>query len=99
MSSGNVVMGSGDDFSMQGMVSWNVNPAIVPNETSVHSHAVIVVEGASDGVIPEVNISGGGLYVLMGLLYGGHDHHFEVFQGQNYYLVIVILSLIMIRLP
>ncbi len=91
-------MGLSNDFSTQCMVSWDVYPAIVPDEASVHSHATIVVEGASDGIVPEVNISGGGLYVLMGLLHGRHDHCFEVFQRQDYYLVVVILSLVVISL-
>ncbi len=80
------------------MISWDINPAIVPNETSVHSHAMIMVEGASNGIVPEVNISGGGFYVLMGLLHGRHDHCLEMFRGQDYYLVIIVLPLIVICL-
>ncbi len=91
-----MVVGSSNDFSAQCMVSGNVNSAIIPNKTSVHPHAAIMVEGAGDGVIPEMNVSGGGFYVLMGLLHGGHDHCFEMFWGQHYYLVIVVLTLIMI---
>ncbi len=79
------------------MVSWNVNSAIVPDEASIHFHAAIMVERAGDGVVPEVNISGGSFHALMGFFNGGHDHRFEVLQRQDYHLVIVILSLIVVR--
>ncbi len=78
------------------MISWNVNSAIVPNETSVHFHAAIVIEGTSDRVIPEVNISGSSFYALMGFFHGGHDHCSEMLQGQDYYLVVVVLPLIVV---
>ncbi len=80
------------------MVSWNINPAIVPDETSIHFHAAIMVERAGNGVVPEVNISGGGFHALMGFFNSGHDHHFEVLRRQDYHLVVVILSLIMVCL-
>ncbi len=58
-----------------------------------------MVERASNGVVPEVNVPGSGFHVLMGFLNGGHDHRLEVFRRQDYYLVIVVLSLVMIRAP
>ncbi len=36
-------------------------------------------------------------YAPMGLLKGWHDHGSEVLWRQNYYLVIVILSLVVVR--
>ncbi len=78
------------------MVSWDVNPAVVPDETIVCFHAAIVVKRAGDGVVPEVCISGGSSHILMGLLDGGHDHRSEVFWRQDYYLVVIILSLVVI---
>ncbi len=63
------------------MVLWDVNSAIVPDETIVQLHAVIVIVGASDGVIPEVNVSGSGFYALVGFFHGGHDHRSEMLRG------------------
>ncbi len=74
-----MIVGSSDDFSMKRMVSRDVNSAVIPNETIVHLHAMVMVKGADDGVIPKVDVSGGGFYALMGLLNGWHDHSFEVF--------------------
>ncbi len=93
-----MIMGSGDDLSMKCMVSRNVNSAIVPDESVIHLHTAVVIEGPSNGVIPKVNVSGGCLYASMGLFNGQHDHSFEMFWGQDYYLVIVVLSLVMICL-
>ncbi len=68
----------------------------VPDETGIHFHAAIMVERAGDSVVPEMNVSGSGLYTLVGFLYGGHDHGLEMFWGQDYYVVVVVLSLIVI---
>ncbi len=93
-----MIMRLSDDLSMKCMVTGNVDPAVVPDETIIHLHAAVMVEGASDGVIPEINIPGGSFYALMGFLYGWHDHGSDVFWQQNYYLVVVILSLIVVCL-
>ncbi len=78
------------------MISWNVNPTIIPDETSIHLHAAIVVEGTGHGVVPEMDVSGGCLHVLVGLFDGGHDHRSEMFWGQDYHLIVIVLSLVMI---
>ncbi len=78
------------------MVSWNVNSAVVPDEAIVHFHATIVVEGTGDHVVPKVNVPGGGFHALMGFFNGGHDHRLKVLWGQDYHLIIVILSLIVV---
>ncbi len=76
-----MIVGSGNDFSPKGMISRDVNPAIIPNETIIHLHATVVVEGSGNGVVPEVNVPGSYLYVSVGLFDGGHDHGSEVFGG------------------
>ncbi len=76
-----MVMGSSDDLSMKCMVSWNINSVIVPNETVIHFHAAIMVEGTGDDVIPEMNVLGGSFYAPMGFLNGWHDHGSEVLWG------------------
>ncbi len=81
MSSGNVVMGSGNDFSMKCMVSGNIDSAVIPDETIIHFHASIMVEGTGDGIVPKVNISGGSLHTLMGFPDGWHDHGSEMLRG------------------
>ncbi len=82
-----MVVGSGDDLSMKCMVSRDVNSAIVPDESVIHLHAMVMIEGSSNSVIPKVNVSGGCFYASMGLFNGRHDHGFEMFWGQDYYLV------------
>ncbi len=78
------------------MISWNVNSAVVPDEAVVHFHSAVMVERSGDRVVPKVCIPGGNFHVLVGLLDGGHDHRSEVFWGQDNYLVVIILSLIVI---
>ncbi len=91
-----MVVRSSNDFSTEGMISWDVNSAVVPDETIVHFHAAIMVERASDGAIPEVCISGSGPHIPVGLFNGGHDHCSEVLWRQDYDLVVVVLPLIVI---
>ncbi len=88
-----MVVGSGDDLSMKHMISRDVNSAIVPDESVIHLHAAVMIEGSNNGVIPEVNVSGGSFYASVGFFDGWHDHGFEMFWGQDYYLVVVVLSL------
>ncbi len=76
-----MIMGLSDDFSAKGMVSGNINSAVVPDETVIHLHTTIVIEGTGDGIVPKMNVSGGCFYVLMGLFNSGHDHGSEVFRG------------------
>ncbi len=78
------------------MVSWNVDSAIVPDETIIHFHAAIMVKGAGDCVVPEVCVPSGGSHILVGLVDGGHDHRPEVLWGQDDYLIVIVLPLIMI---
>ncbi len=91
-------MGSSNDLSMKGMISGDIDPAVIPDETIIHFHAVVMIERASDSVVSKVNISGGGFYASMGFFNGGHDHSSEVLWRQDYYLIIVILSLVMVCL-
>ncbi len=63
------------------MVLWDVNSAVVPNETIVHFHAAIVIERAGDRAVPAVRIPSGGLHILVSFFNGGHDHRSEVFWG------------------
>ncbi len=80
------------------MVLGNINPAIIPDETIIHLHAAVVVKGTGNSVIPKMNVPGGCFYAPMGLLDGWHDHGSEVLWGQDYYLVIVVLSLVVVCL-
>ncbi len=91
-----MVVGSGNDFSTKRMVSRDIDSAIIPDESVIHFHAAVVIEGSGNGVIPEVNVSGGCFYASMGFFNGRHDHGFEMFWGQDYYLVIVVLSLVVV---
>ncbi len=63
------------------MVSWNVDPAIIPDKSIIQFHATIVVERSGDDVVPEMGIPGGSLHLLMGFFNGWHDHGPEVFWG------------------
>lgn len=60
-----MVVGLGNDFPMKCVVSRNVDPAIVPDKSVIHLHAMVMVERAGDGVIPEVNVSGRGFDASM----------------------------------
>ncbi len=89
-------MGSSNDLSTKGMIPGNINPAIISDETVVHFHAAVMIERAGDSVVPKVNVSGGSFYASMGFFDGGHNHGPEVLWRQDYYLIVVILSLVVV---
>ena len=96
MSSGDVIMGSGDDLSLEGVISGNINPTVIPDKSVLQFHAAIVIDGPSNILVPKVCFLGGSLYVAVGFSDGGHDHGLEVLGGQDYYLVVIVLSLVVV---
>ncbi len=87
-----------NDFPSQCMILGNINPVVVPNESSLQFHAAVMVDGTWNCIVPQMNVSGHVFDMLMSFFNHGHDHGFEMFGGKNYNLVIIFLSLIMILL-
>ncbi len=62
----------------------------------IHFHATVMIERAGESVVPKVNVSGGSFYASMGFFDGGHNHSPKVLWRQDYYLIIVVLSLVVV---
>ncbi len=85
-----------NDFSSQRMISGDIDSVIIVDQSVLHLHSLIMVEGSEDVLVPWLVVKHSTFDLALCLFDCGHDHCPEVLGFENYNFIVILFALFVV---